>query len=277
MRINHLRIFGTECFVHIPKDKRRKLDKKVLKGHMVGYADGMPGYRIWIPKLQNLVISRVIFKEEIEFKRATENEAVASMTNECETVCEQVDSPEKIVNVRELRDRDSLKKLKFFGNPIGILAEYVPNSFEEAMKSGNVEKWKNAMKDEMQSVLENKTWLLVEKPKDKRIIENRWVFRQRPDSKNLENRYKARLVINCCSQKEGVDFFQMFSSVIRFDTVRVVLSIMSRENLNLRQFDVKTAFLYGRLDEDIYMKQPESFKDGTSRVCKLLRSLYGLK
>lgn len=90
-------------------------------------------------------------------------------------------------------------------------------------------------------------------------------------------RYKARLVCRGFSQKEGVDFNQTFSPVARFDTIRAVLSVAASENLKVAQFDVKTAFLNGFLEEKVYMDQPKGFQDDTDRVCKLEKSLYGLK
>lgn len=96
-----------------------------------------------------------------------------------------------------------------------------------------------------------------------------------PDGEVL--RHKTRLV--CCgfNQKEGADFSEIFSPVARFDTIRAVWSVAASEGLELAQFDVKTAFLNGLLEEEIYMDQPEGFQDGTNRVCKLEKSLYRLK
>lgn len=132
------------------------------------------------------------------------------------------------------------------------------------------------MKNEIQSLNENNTYVMVEKPEHKRVIQNRWVFRK-TSLDPVGDQCKARLVIKGCSQKEGIDYLETFSPVVRFDTVRIVLSIAARENLLLRQFDIKTAFLYGTLNEEIYMQQPKGFEDGTPCVYKLLKSLYGLK
>lgn len=150
-------------------------------------------------------------------------------------------------------------------------------NYEEAINSDNAENWRIAMREEMQSLCDNNTYVLVEKPDRKRIIQNRWVFQLKTNPESRETRYKARLVIKGCSQREGVDYFETFSPVACFETVRTVLSVAGCEKLHLRQFDIKTAFLYGNIDEEIYMQQPKGFEDGTFRVCKLLKSLYGLK
>ena len=156
------------------------------------------------------------------------------------------------------------------------VAKKLPVDFNEAMRSEKRELWEKAMNDEMKSHYENKTWILVEKPRDQKILSNRWVLTVKLNPDNSE-RYKARLVIKGCSQKEGIDYKETYSPVARFDTIRLMLSIAAKNNLQLGQFDIKTAFLYGSLKEDIYMKQPQGYEDGTNRVCKLLKSLYGLK
>ena len=147
----------------------------------------------------------------------------------------------------------------------------VPSNFEEAINSVDREKWISAMKNEMNSLKENETWKLVEKSNQK-VINCRWVF-----TKKENDVFKARLVIKGYAQTEGIDYKETFSPVVRFDTVRFLMSIAARQGLKLGKFDIKTAFLYGTLIEEIFMKQPEGFSDGTSRVCKLLKSLYGLK
>ena len=96
-----------------------------------------------------------------------------------------------------------------------------------------------------------------------------------PDG-SLERR-KARLVACGYSQTHGVDFFETFSPVVRYESVRCVLALAAEKNMVLKQFDVKTAFLNGKLSEEVYMRQPEGYDDGSGRVCRLHKSLYGLK
>lgn len=91
------------------------------------------------------------------------------------------------------------------------------------------------------------------------------------------DRFKARLVIRGFSQQYGLNYFETFSPVVRFTSIRAILAMDAAEKMTLRQFDVKTAFLHGELEEEIYMKQPRGYDDNSGRVCKLLKSLYGLK
>lgn len=179
--------------------------------------------------------------------------------------------------VCELRDRKKLRKPDFLGVPVAWFADSEPSNFQETMSSGESEKWSAAMEEEIDALHKNNTWILVNKPKDQKVLYNRWVYRVKKNVDGTTNKYKARLVVKGYSKKKGIDYMETFSPVIRFETIRIVLSVAAQEKLYLRQFDIKSAFLYGALDDKIYMVRPEGFDDGTQRVCKLIKSLYGLK
>uniref|UniRef100_A0A2N9EY29 CCHC-type domain-containing protein n=1 Tax=Fagus sylvatica TaxID=28930 RepID=A0A2N9EY29_FAGSY len=153
-----------------------------------------------------------------------------------------------------------------------------PESHDEALQIEDSIKWELAMKDEMNSLMTNQTWELTELPQRKKALHNKWVYRVKEEH-DRSKRYKARLVVKGFQQKEGVDYTDIFSPVVKLTTIRLVLGIVTAENLHLEQLDVKTAFLHGDLEEDIYMRQPQGFivQEKESLVCKLRKNLNGLK
>ena len=120
---------------------------------------------------------------------------------------------------------------------------------------------------------------LVPLPQGRKAISNKWVYKIKRDSNDQVERYRARLVVKGFAQKEGIDFNEIFSPVVRLTTVRVVLAMCATFDLYLEQLDVKTAFLHGKLEEEIYMQQPGGFEERGKEnlVCRLNKSLYGLK
>lgn len=114
-----------------------------------------------------------------------------------------------------------------------------------------------------------------------KTIDSRWIFRILRNTEGEICRFKARLCARGFMQKKGVDFYETFSPVVRYDSLRVLLAIVATKDLELAQFDVQTAFLHGKLDEEIFMEPPDGLigkgEDAKDRVCRLEKSLYGLK
>ncbi|WVZ63011.1 hypothetical protein U9M48_012691 [Paspalum notatum var. saurae] len=135
------------------------------------------------------------------------------------------------------------------------------------------------VQSELDSILSNGTWELTERPYGCKPVGCKWVFKKKLRPDGTIEKYKARLVAKGYTQKEGEDFFDTYSPVARMTTIRVLLSLAVSYGLIIHQMDVKTAFLNGELQEEIYMEQPDGFvvKGQESKVCKLLKSLYGLK
>jgi hypothetical protein len=152
-----------------------------------------------------------------------------------------------------------------------------PQSYYEAMKSKDATKWKEAMDAEFKSLKDNETWKLCRLPNGRNAIGCRWILRKKLNANGTINKYKARLVAKGYSQKEGIDYEETFSPVVKFNSIRIIFAIAVNNNLLLHQMDVKTAFLNGNIEEDIYMQQPEGYSNEDGLVCKLQRSLYGLK
>ena len=134
------------------------------------------------------------------------------------------------------------------------------------------------MKNEMDSLLDNQTWELIELTVGKKVLHNKWVYRIKNEHDGSK-RYKAKLVVKRFQQKKGIDYSEIFSPVVKMSTIRLVLGMVAAENLHLEQLDVKIAFLHGDLEEDLYMIQLEWFivQGQENLVCKLRKSLYGLK
>jgi hypothetical protein len=153
-----------------------------------------------------------------------------------------------------------------------------PKCYEEAMQVDTKKKWERGMKDEMDSLVNNQTWDLVQFPAGKRTLQNKWVYKLKEEDGG-KKRYKARLVVKGFAQKKCIDFDETFSPVVKMTSIRTILCLMAIEYFHLEQLDVKTTFLLGDLEEDIYMHQPQGYevKGKDNLVCRLKKRLYGLK
>ncbi|KAK1664333.1 hypothetical protein QYE76_052492, partial [Lolium multiflorum] len=154
-----------------------------------------------------------------------------------------------------------------------------PATYEEAMMSPDSNKWQDAMKSEMGSMYDNKVWTLVDLPDSRKAVENKWIFKRKTDADGNITVYKARLVAKGFRQIQGVDYDETFSPVAKLKSVRILLAIAAFFDYEIWQMDVKTAFLNGDIEEELYMVQPKGFVDpkNADKVCKLQRSIYGLK
>ena len=175
----------------------------------------------------------------------------------------------------------SLPSQKTTRHPVPESLLTIVNSAEPTCYSqaANKSEWRAAMTEEINALLKNNTWTLVPPSPTHNTVGCKWVFRIKRNSDGSIDRYKARLVAKGFHQRQGIDFTETFSPVIKPATIRTVLSVAISRGWSLRQLDVKNAFLHGILDEDVYMVQPPGFVDITrpSYVCKLNKSLYGLK
>jgi hypothetical protein len=210
---------------------------------------------------------------------------------------EVLEEDEDAENIQETEDmsQPSLRRSSWVRNPPARYDDYVssvalvsidgePSCFQEEIKVSESSQWKKAMKEEMDALERNKTWDLVEIPKERKVVIYNWVYKLKKGVDDKVKRYKSRLVAKGYSQKEGIDFHEIFSPVVKLVSVRVLLALVALLDLELEQLDVKTSFLHGDLDEDIYiyiyiyMEQREGFfQDRNKRfVWKLNKSLYGL-
>ncbi|KAK1613161.1 hypothetical protein QYE76_036834 [Lolium multiflorum] len=155
-----------------------------------------------------------------------------------------------------------------------------PATYEEAMMSPDSKKWQEAMKSEMGSMYDNKVWTLVDLPDSRKAVENKWIFKRKTDADGGNiTVYKARLVAKGFRQIQGVDYDETFSPVAKLKSVRILLAIAAFFDYEIWQMDVKTAFLNGDIEEELYMVQPKGFIDpkNADKLCKRQRSIYGLE
>ncbi|KAK1603864.1 hypothetical protein QYE76_027537 [Lolium multiflorum] len=172
---------------------------------------------------------------------------------------EHFDNPVEDDNEAPRRSKRQRTAKSFGHDFIVYLVDDTPTSISEAYASQDADYWKEAVRSEMDSILANGTWEVTDRPYGCKPVGCKWVFKKnlRPDG-TIE-KYKARLVAKGYTQKEGEDFFDTYSPVARLTTIRVLLSLAASHGLLVHQMDVKTAFLNGELEEEIYMEQPDGF------------------
>ena len=152
-----------------------------------------------------------------------------------------------------------------------------PANYKQAVASPQKSLWLRAVEAEVKSQIDTEAWKKVYPVAGKKVVGCRWVYKIRWGPDGTPVRYKARLVIQGHQQVEGVDYFQTYAPVARLSSIRTLFAVAAAQGLTLRNTDVDTAFLQAPVEEEIYMRQPEGYDDGTGRVLRLLRALYGLK
>ena len=143
---------------------------------------------------------------------------------------------------------------------------YEPKTYKQAIKCVDHRQWRTGMEDEIKSVNANYTYILVPLPPGRRALRAKWVFRIKRGPMGEILRYKARWVVRGFEQREGIDFNETFASVVKPMSYRAIFAIAAANDWEIHAMDVKTALLYGDVDEEIYVEQPEGFEDGTDRV-----------
>lgn len=154
-----------------------------------------------------------------------------------------------------------------------------PLTVKDALQRPDAEKWRAAMVAEYNMLIKNQTWELVDIPRNRHPIKSKWVFNIKRDKNGAPVRYKARLVAKGCSQRYGVDYKEIFSPVVRYSSIRLILALAAEFNLFVHHMDVASAYLNGNLEEEVFMSQPEYFIDENNKgkVCRLRKAIYGLK
>lgn len=300
--LSYLKVWGCRAVVRLTEPKRKNLGEKGIDCIFIGYAEHSKAYRFYVIEsndsvsVNTVIESRdAIFDEERFTSIPRPRDLIQQSSSKNTTQGENVSAGTS--SVPEPRRSTRTRKAKSFGSDFQLylvegtrdetisehqycyIIEEDPKTFSEAMASRDVHFWKEAIQDEIDSIMHNNTWVLADLPPGCKALGCKWILKRKMKVDGTIDKYKARLVIQGFRQKEGIDFFDTYAPVARISTIRLLLALAAIHNLVIHQMDVKTAFLNGELDEEIYMKQPEGFvmPGHENKVCKLKKSLYGLK
>ena len=154
---------------------------------------------------------------------------------------------------------------------------YEPSTAKEALSGPDSTNWEEAMKLEIHSLVKNNTYEVVDFVPNKKILYAKWIFKIKKDETTLMPKYKARLVVKGCAQTKGVDYQETYSPVVKYSSLRFLFSLAARKSLKIDHMDVTTAYLYGDLEEELYVKPPPEIKEDQRKLWRLRKSIYGLK
>jgi transposase InsO family protein len=306
--VKHFRVFGSKCYIKREDGRMGKFDSRVDKGILVGYSSTRKAYKCY-----NLILNKVVesinvtidetgrpeskeeenksmeqLLEEEDEKEVEEEDEDEENPTEAEEQVQQVSPKTPSKRVQKNHPSDQIIGNKDAGvetrrkicspeqTHLALLSTIEPNCFEEANKD---EFWNKAMDEELDQIEKNDTWELVPRPKNKNVINTKWVFRNKLNEDGQVTRNKSRLVCKGYAQIEGIDFEETFSPVARMEAICLLLAYACSKNVKVYQMDVKSSFLNGELEEEVYIEQPEGFQlsENTDYVCKLKKALYGLK
>eukprot|EP00253_Pinus_taeda_P032839 PITA_32839 len=218
--LSHLRVFGCDAYVHVPKEKRTKLNSKYKKCIFIGYKDGLKGYKLW-----NLVTRKVVYNRDVVFREVKDvikhevqpkepekiefelKEEESDSTAEEESEDEEPQTLSVRRSVRERRQLERYSPSAFCSNFALSITDDDPRTVKEAVDSEDGKLWKEAMVDEMASLHKNEAWDLMELPARRKPIGSKWVFMKKTNVEGKVEKYKARLVEKGYSQALGINFW----------------------------------------------------------------------
>ena len=289
--LSHIRVFGSIAYVHVPDETRVKLDDKSEKHVFIGYDAKSKGYKLYNPKSKKTVVSLdVKFDEDDSWNWETREENYNFLpfgddnSNEIRVDNQPPTSPRSPALVHDdsspqsspeiPQKMRSLQDIYAETNEITdstlycLFSDSEPINFEEATQD---KKWRLAMNEEMKAIQKNGTWELTTLLKEKQVVGMKWIYKIKKNERGEVEKYKARLVVKGFSQQHGVDYDEVFAPVARLETIRLIIALVAQKRWRIFQMDVKSAFLNGHLEEDVYVKQPEGYiiKGQKNKVLKL--------
>jgi transposase InsO family protein len=314
--LSHLRVIGCRGWVLIPKETRTsglygsKLHRKAMRCQLVGYG-GRNQYRVYREDGRVVTSANVVFDEKTvgaekqriladEPEHVSDNDdgdewesirgeplhpppsedhsAVEGESDEEESETDDSDTIEVRPPPRPEEGMRRSKRVNRGQKPARYLAvsEVEPQTLKEALQSAQADEWRAAMKAEVDTLLQNDTWTLKTLPEGRQALSGKWVFKVKRDQQGRISKYKARWVVRGFEQRDGLDLEETFATVVKATTFKVLFALVAIHDWELHQMDVKGAFLYGEIGEEVYVKQPEGFDLGDG-VCHLRKALYGLR
>ena len=279
--LNYLKVWGCLAKVAVPKPKKVKVGPKTVGCVFIGYAQNSNAYRFLVHKSE---IPDIHVNTIIESRDASFFENIFPYNIVYESIDNNKRSRDTISRSDPMEDEPRLSKRQRTSTSFGpdfltYLLENEPRTFKEVVTSPEAPFWKEAINNEVESILSNHTWKLVDLPPSNKPLQCKWIFKRKMKADGAIDKYKARLVVKGYKQREGLDYFNTYSPITRITSIRMLISIAAVYKLEIHQMDVKTAFLNGDLEGEIYLEQPEGFivPGQEQKLCWLIKSLYGLK
>ena len=289
--LKKLKPFGCIVWDHIDKKvrgKRSKMQDRATPGCFIGY--DTTGYKYWNFTRKTFMTSPNLTFMETEFPDPSDfAEAQAPTPSGIPSAAQPVfpisnidTESESEPESRTIHDEivvEPVPSISALATSFGPTADTTPLTFAEATAGPDRDEWLKAMVAEIQAIIHNKTWDLVDLPMGKKAIPLKWVYKIKHDAKGNFEKYKARIVVKGFSQIAGLDFDETFAPVVRIESIRILFSIAAVNDLYILHVDCKNAFLHGESDVALFVLQPEGFPDTRfpNKVLRLNKSLYGLK
>ncbi|GJS21923.1 retrovirus-related pol polyprotein from transposon TNT 1-94 [Tanacetum coccineum] len=296
-KLDYFRVFGSKCFILNTKEYLTKFDPKSYEGVFLGYSQNSKAYII-VNKQKVEESLNVTFDEtpppsntsplvdddldeeeaiKVTEKKNLENNIVDETLEIDEIVSIKESRNHPLENVIEnLNQRTLRSQAQNQSNLFYFISTIEPKNVNEALGD---ESWIVTIQEELNQFIANDVWELVPQPKNMKIIGTKWVFRNKLDENGIVSRNKARLVAQGYYQQEGIDYDETYALVARLGSIRILLVYACALAFKLFQMDVKSAFLNGFINEEVYVAQPSGFIDfkKLDHVYKLKKALYGLK
>ncbi|GKD18358.1 retrovirus-related pol polyprotein from transposon TNT 1-94 [Tanacetum coccineum] len=274
--LDYFRVFGSKCFILNTKDYLTKFDLKSYEGVFLGYSQNSKAYIILNKHTKKIKESlNVTFDETPPPSKTSplvdddldEEEAIREIEkkNLKNDIMDETLEIDEIVNIKESRNhplenvignlnqRTLRSQAQNQSNFFCFISTIEPKNVNEALGD---ESWIVAMQEELNQFVANDVWELVPQPRNMTIIGTKWVFRNKLDENGIVSRNKARLVAQGYNQQEGIDYDETYAPVARLESIRILLAYACALDFKLFQMDVKSAFLNGFINEEVYVAQP---------------------